>query len=54
MAFVCEWPALGIPVTRAEVDTRIILETAARALTLWDLPEEEGPSGWTGYGPATW
>ena len=38
LAFVCEWPAKGIALTRAEVDARIVLDAAARAEVLWDDP----------------
>ena len=34
-AFVCAWPARGIPESRAEIDAGSILEAAARAVTLW-------------------
>jgi hypothetical protein len=40
-AFVCEWPARGIPESRAEIDGGAILQAAGRAVTLW--PEEPGP-----------
>lgn len=54
MAFVCEWPALGIPVTRAEVATAPIIQAAAEALTLWELPpDDDGPVGWVSYAPMT-
>ena len=35
LAFVCEWPAMGIPETRQEVDARLILDAAERARPLW-------------------
>jgi hypothetical protein len=38
LAFVCEWPALGIPFTRHEVDTSGIREAAARAVQIWPDP----------------
>ena len=38
LAFVCEWPARGIPESRAEIDAGVILEAAGRAVTLW--PDE--------------
>src|SRR2546430_3515945 len=41
VAFVCEWPAFGIPESRAELDARPILDAAARALGLW--PEDGDP-----------
>jgi hypothetical protein len=34
-AFVCEWPSRGIAESRAEIDARLILEAAGRAVTLW-------------------
>jgi len=37
-AFVCEWPARGITVSRAEIDAGLILQAAGRAVTLW--PED--------------
>ena len=38
LAFVCEWSAKDIPLTRAGVDARIVLDAAARAEVLWDDP----------------
>jgi hypothetical protein len=38
--FVCVWPALEIPETRAGLDAQLILDAAARSVRLW--PEEEG------------
>jgi hypothetical protein len=35
LAFVCEWPARGIALTRAEVDSGAILAAAQQAETLW-------------------
>jgi hypothetical protein len=35
LEFVCEWPALGIELTRAELDSREIREAAKRSQTLW-------------------
>jgi hypothetical protein len=40
LTVLCEWPDLGIPLTRAEVDTRLILEAADRAQSLFP----NGPS----------
>jgi hypothetical protein len=47
LAFVCEWPSEGIPLTRAEIDANDIVEAAARVETLW--PEGGAPSshGWS-------
>jgi hypothetical protein len=36
LSFVCEWPALGIALTRADVDAAPIRDAAARSRTLWD------------------
>jgi hypothetical protein len=38
LAFVCEWPARGIPETRVEIDAGLVLEAAARAVAIW--PEQ--------------
>ena len=35
LAFVCEWPAEEVEVSRAEIDATPILEAAARALIFW-------------------
>jgi hypothetical protein len=35
VAFVCEWPARGIPETRVEIDARLVLEAAGRAVPIW-------------------
>jgi hypothetical protein len=35
LAFVVEWPARGIPETRAEIDAGLILAAAARAVPIW-------------------
>ena len=42
VAFVCEWPAFGIPESRAELDARLILDAAARAVESW--PEDGDPA----------
>jgi hypothetical protein len=39
LEFVCEWPALGIPETRAEIDAQLIIDAADRSIRLW--PEED-------------
>ena len=38
--FVCEWPALGIPESRAGLDGQLLLDAAARSIRLW--PEDGG------------
>ena len=35
LAFVCEWPAAGIPETRSEIDSALIRTAAADAQPLW-------------------
>jgi hypothetical protein len=42
MEFVCEWPALGVELTRAELDARQIRAAATRSQTLWE--NGQGPS----------
>jgi hypothetical protein len=44
LAFVCEWPAVGIEITRTEVDAQAILDASARAQVIFDqshLPEAD-------------
>jgi hypothetical protein len=48
LAFVAEWPAQAIELTRHEVDAETILKASARVEQLW--PDDHGPSssgGWT-------
>ncbi|HZB86440.1 MAG TPA: hypothetical protein VE289_07755 [Gaiellaceae bacterium] len=51
LAFVCEWPAREIPLTRLEVDAALVREAAAQAEILWE-PDRGGSSGgsWARYG----
>ena len=35
LAFVCEWPARGIPESRVEIDAGLVLEAAGRAVPIW-------------------
>jgi hypothetical protein len=47
LAFVCEWPAAGIPVTRKEIDAQLILEAADRAKVIFSdqhLPDRSQTS----------
>ena len=39
MEFVCEWPALGIPETRAGLDAQLILDAAAHSIRPWSEGE---------------
>jgi hypothetical protein len=41
VAFVCEWPGRGIPLSRVEIEAELIHNAAARAEILW--PEEGEP-----------
>lgn len=43
LAFVCEWPAAGIPLTRHEIDAQVILDAASRATVIF--PDERAPGG---------
>jgi len=48
LAFVVEWPAEGIELTRQEIDSAPIIEAAAHSEVLW--PEQHaGGDGWTSY-----
>jgi hypothetical protein len=40
LEFVCEWPTMGIPESRAGLDAQLILDTVAQSIQLW--PEDEG------------
>jgi hypothetical protein len=47
LAFVCEWPVAGIPLTRAQLDARVVLDAARRALVLFeDGPRRGGGAAW--------
>ena len=35
LAFASEWPAFGIPESRAEVDARLLLDAAGDSIELW-------------------
>ena len=51
LSFVCEWPAAGIPLTRKEIDAKLILDAAKRAQPIF--PESGGTQSgsWTTYAP---
>jgi hypothetical protein len=53
LRFVCEWPAVGIPVSRAEIDAELVVDAASRAQRLFPDSGEPpaGGSGWTSYAP---
>ena len=45
LAFVCQWPAAGIPLTRRELDAQLILDAATRAQAVFpDAPDQGAPS----------
>jgi hypothetical protein len=39
LEFVCEWPLLGIPESRAGLDAQSILDAAGQSIRLW--PEDD-------------
>jgi hypothetical protein len=45
LAFVAEWPAAGLALTRMEIDAAPIREAAGRSQVLWELPEAP-PGAW--------
>ncbi len=51
LAFVCQWPAAGIPLTRQQIDAELILDAATRAQAIFaDQPSHHSPGGqWTSY-----
>jgi hypothetical protein len=49
LAFVAEWPSEGVPLVRAEVDSTVVRDAAARAVTLWP-----GTSPGGGRGTRSW
>jgi hypothetical protein len=53
LLFVCEWPAMGIALSRAEIDAQLVIDAASRAQVLFpDAGETRaGGSGWTSYAP---
>jgi hypothetical protein len=48
LAFVCEWPAAAIVLTRAEIDAGLILDAASQTIRLWEDDASRG-SGGAGY-----
>jgi hypothetical protein len=43
LAFVCEWPALGLTEARVEIDAQLILDAAARSVQIWPENDEPDP-----------
>jgi hypothetical protein len=53
LAFVCEWLAEGITLTRREVDAQPIVDAARRSDRLWAEDASDEGGSWTGYGRFT-
>jgi hypothetical protein len=51
LAFVCEWPSEGVPLSRVEIDASLIRQAADDAEELWEDDGRSARSGWTSYGP---
>ena len=50
LAFVCEWSAASIPVTRREIDAQLVLDAAERAQQIFEAgPRSEGGGNWTSF-----
>jgi hypothetical protein len=45
LAFVCEWPALGVAETRIETDATPILAAADQSVELWEDDDPDAPHG---------
>jgi hypothetical protein len=51
LTLVCEWPAMGIPITYRELEAQLVLDAAARAQVIFsdehlpELPEEDDGPG---------
>jgi len=43
LAFVCEWLAAAVPLSRSEIDAKLIIDAAARAEVIF--PDDRSPSG---------
>jgi hypothetical protein len=48
LAFVCEWPALDIALTRIEIDAEALHRAATRSRLLWHGPGDAPPGGGRG------
>jgi hypothetical protein len=51
LSFVCEWPAVGIGLSRADVDGALLREAASRSQRLWD--EDAGSDAQRAWTTAT-
>jgi hypothetical protein len=52
LSFVCEWPALGIALSRTEIDTALLHEAAARSRTVWNEGSAASPPPAPSAGPS--
>ncbi len=43
LLFVCQWPAAGIPISRAEIDAQLVIDAASRARAIF--PDAGGGRG---------
>lgn len=50
LLLVCEWPAAGIPLTRSEIDARLIIDASERAQVVFSDDHLRDPP--TGAGPS--
>jgi hypothetical protein len=54
VGFVCEWPAAGIPLSRAEIDAQVLLDAAGRARALFpNEPTSHAGGTWSSMGIAS-
>jgi hypothetical protein len=42
LAFVCEWPKYGVPLTRRDIDSELLLAAATQAIELWPEESDDG------------
>jgi hypothetical protein len=39
VSFVCEWPSADLALSRSDIDARLVIDAAARALTVFKAPD---------------
>jgi hypothetical protein len=48
LTFVCEWPAAGLALSRADIDAQTVIDAAARAQVVFPDQRSDGPVfGWS-------
>jgi hypothetical protein len=48
LGFVCEWPAAGLPVSRADIDAQVVIDAAARAQVVFPgQPSDQPEISWS-------